>query len=388
MSISRNPSQKFFHGSDWRGFRLVSRRETNGSPLLGRALAILYGALLTRMNFRKGTVSFWRRVTALAAILSVAFAGLPAFAGIVNYNADADLTLTTPNITLVILSGSAANTITVNPSSFSVAVGAGDKFFVRSNDKYELLNNSGISTQCSGTYSQLDIEAPAGSGITVTVEPNTSTLCSSGGVGTPTPTPAPAAAAAPATSGGGGGGGGGSPPPPPSSPTPRQKAAPLPGLALGTLLKLPCPSGTVDANHSCKAVYYYGSDGKRRPFPNEKAYFTWYTDFANVQEVSPATLAQLPLAKPTTYRPGVRMVKFQTLNKVYAVTRDGTLRWVTSEALATTLYGSDWNQKIDDVSDAFYTNYAFGSDIASASDYSPAAESDGTKTIDRDMGFE
>jgi hypothetical protein len=135
-------------------------------------------------------------------------------------------------------------------------------------------------------------------------------------------------------------------------------------------------------------VYYYGSDGKRRPFPNEKAYFTWYTDFSEVQEVSGGTMANLPLAKPVTYRPGVRMVKFQTLNNVYAVARDGTLRWVASEALARSLYGENWNQKIDDVSDAFYTNYTFGSDITSASDYSPAGESEGTKKIDRDMGFE
>lgn len=321
-----------------------------------------------------------RRILTLALIFFLTSA--PVQAGNLSYSGN--LLLTTPNITLVILDGSQADNLTVNPSTFTVVVLAGEKFFVRSNDKYELINDKGITTQCFDTYSQLDIEAQGGSSITVGVTPNTSTFCTAGGSRAVAVAPAAAAAPTPAL------------PPPAAEPTPtppqstaRPKATPLPGLALGTLLKLPCPAaGEVPVNHSCKAVYYYGSDGKRRSFANEKAYFTWYKDFSGVQEVSGETLAKVPLAKPVTYRPGVRMVKFQTLNNTYAVARDGTLRWIASEALATTLYGANWNQKIDDVSDAFYTNYTFGSDITSASDYSPAGESEGTKTIDRDMGFE
>jgi hypothetical protein len=67
------------------------------------------------------------------------------------------------------------------------------------------------------------------------------------------------------------------------------------------------------------------------------------------------------------------MVKFQSLAKTYAVSRGGELRWVKDEALAASLYGSNWNTKIDDVSDAFFADYKFGSDILTSADYSTAA---------------
>ncbi|MFZ2804691.1 MAG: hypothetical protein WA001_05760, partial [Patescibacteria group bacterium] len=104
-----------------------------------------------------------------------------------------------------------------------------------------------------------------------------------------------------------------------------------------------------------------------------KVYFTWYTDFSGVQIIGSSQLASIPLGKNVTYKPGVRMVKFTTDPKVYAVEKGGNLRWVTTEAVATSLYGSNWNQMIDDISDAFYSNYTFGTSINSTADYSPAA---------------
>ncbi|MFZ2804690.1 MAG: hypothetical protein WA001_05755, partial [Patescibacteria group bacterium] len=102
-----------------------------------------------------------------------------------------------------------------------------------------------------------------------------------------------------------------------------------------------------------------------------KVYFTWYTDFSGVQIIGSSQLASIPLGKNVTYKPGVRMVKF-TDNKVYAVDKGGVLRWVKGEAVAASLYGSNWNQMIDDISDAFYSNYTFGADINGLSDFNPA----------------
>jgi hypothetical protein len=152
-----------------------------------------------------------------------------------------------------------------------------------------------------------------------------------------------------------------------------------------TLIKLICPGYAVDANHPCKAVYYIGSDGKRHAFPNEKVYFTWYTGFSGVVEVSDSVMATFALGKNVTYRPGVKMVKFATVPQVYAVTRYGVLRWVKTEALANTLYGSSWNLKIDDISDAFFANYSFGADINSISDYNPSAETASVTTVDQNL---
>lgn len=320
----------------------------------------------------------------LLSLLLLTNGGAPALAQN-SYNADTNLLLTTPNITLTILSGSGFDTLIVHPSSFTVTVVTGERFTVRSTSLAILNNNGSLNPSCSSSYSELIINGAK----TVTVTPDGSGTCTGT---TPVPTPTPA----PTPSGGGGGGGGPVTPTPTPTPTPqpqvpavptlRVKATPLPSLTLGTLLKLPCPAGKVDVNHACKAVYYYGSDGKRRPFPNDKAYFTWYKDFSAVKEVSLEVMSKISLSKAVTYKPGAKMVKFQTLNKVYAVSSDGALRWVQTEELAKNFYGSDWNKKIDDVSDAFYTNYSFGADIKTKTDYSLETEST-VKTIDKDMGF-
>ncbi len=158
-----------------------------------------------------------------------------------------------------------------------------------------------------------------------------------------------------------------------------------PGAALpGALIKLVCPAGAA-VDHPCKAVYYVGSDAKRHAFPNSKVYFTWYADFSSVQDVSASTMSSYSLGRNVTYRPGIKMVKFTTVNTVYAVSRGGLLRPIASEAIASALYGTNWNQRIDDISDAFYTNYTFGASINFASDYSPTGESAAVTTVDANL---
>jgi hypothetical protein len=64
------------------------------------------------------------------------------------------------------------------------------------------------------------------------------------------------------------------------------------------------------------------------------------------------------------------------------VARDGSLHWITSEAVARALYGDNWNTKIDDIADTFYTDYTFGADVDSAAAFSPAAETESSATFD------
>lgn len=157
-------------------------------------------------------------------------------------------------------------------------------------------------------------------------------------------------------------------------------AAPTPG----SLIKISCPSG-VGVDHPCKAVYFYGHDQRRHAFPNERVYFTWYNDFSAVQTVTPSFLASITLGSNVTYRPGSKMVKFQTLDKVYAIGLGGVLRWVKTENLASSFYGADWNRKIDDISDAFFSDYRFGDDINLVSDYSREAELAAATIIDHNL---
>ena len=127
-----------------------------------------------------------------------------------------------------------------------------------------------------------------------------------------------------------------------------------------------CQSGSLIKGTTSSTVYYCGKDIKRYVFPNEKIFLTWYQDFSSVITLADSVLAKIPLGGNVTYKPGVRMVKIQTDPKTYAIARGGILRWVQTEAVAAALYGPNWNQKIDDVSDAFFVNYIIGPPITSA----------------------
>jgi hypothetical protein len=132
------------------------------------------------------------------------------------------------------------------------------------------------------------------------------------------------------------------------------------------------------------AVYYYAQDGKRYVFPNEKTYKTWYADFSGVKTITDAELAAISIGGNITYKPGVKMVKITTDPKVYAVSRGGNLRWVGSEALAISLYGADWSKKVEDIPDAFFTNYLVGSALATTADYNVADELAAAMSINSD----
>ncbi len=111
------------------------------------------------------------------------------------------------------------------------------------------------------------------------------------------------------------------------------------------------------------AVYYFGSDGKRYVFPNEKTYFTWFSDFNSVKVISDAELGAIQIGGNVTYKPGSRLLKITTDPKVYWVDMAGTLRAIGSEAVAIQLFGSAWNKKVDDLPDAFFINYKVGTTL-------------------------
>jgi hypothetical protein len=124
-----------------------------------------------------------------------------------------------------------------------------------------------------------------------------------------------------------------------------------------------CQAGFRIKTAESSAVYYCGADGKRHAFPNLAIHATWFGEDGNwggVVEVSAETLASIPLGANMTYRPGVRMVKITTDPKTYVVAPGNVLRWVPTEAAAIALYGANWNQQIDDLPDAFFTDYTIG----------------------------
>lgn len=111
-------------------------------------------------------------------------------------------------------------------------------------------------------------------------------------------------------------------------------------------------------------VYYYGSDGMRYSFPNEKTFFSWYENFDNVVTMSDDDLADIALGGNIVYRSGSRWVKITSDNKTYAVSADGSLHWIESEEVAVGLAGDNWNTFIDDVPDVLFSiDYTIGDSI-------------------------
>jgi len=139
-------------------------------------------------------------------------------------------------------------------------------------------------------------------------------------------------------------------------------------LALVGLAPIPQARAAANAGDLIKcadysSVYYLADDGERWVFPNEKTYFTWYTDFDDVVEITCEELASYDIGENVTYRPGTRLVKIQSINKVYAVEPGGVLRWIVTQSQAENLYGATWNTRIDDVPVGFWTSYTEGNTL-------------------------
>jgi hypothetical protein len=269
------------------------------------------------------------------------------------------------------LNGTTVETMTI-PVSFNAAAGSDSETMTLTETSVSsgiFRNTSAInvvnSTVASPGNSQFEL---AGSGVGTG---NYVDNQDAADTGSDTVTLTYVAASASGGSGGGGLGSSGSPALPPLVTQFQSNLQNLQdqGIAVHSLVKLPDDSNPSTQHDT--AVYYIGSDGKRHAFPHEKVYFTWYMDFSGVQIVNDTQLASIPLGANVTYKPGKKMVKFTTDNKVYVVAKGGVLRWVTTEAAATELYGTDWNTKIDDISDAFYSNYTFGANVTGLADFNP-----------------
>lgn len=134
-------------------------------------------------------------------------------------------------------------------------------------------------------------------------------------------------------------------------------------------------------------VYYYGLDGKRYVFPSAGTYYSWYSDFYGIKLLTDNDLSSIPLGGNVTYKPGVRMIKFWSSPKVYAVEKNGTLRWVETEDLAAALYAENWADLIEDINVAFFINYTIGEPIDSVDDFNPQEVEEQVVDINDDLGL-
>lgn len=125
--------------------------------------------------------------------------------------------------------------------------------------------------------------------------------------------------------------------------------------------------GTYMMGESWDTVYMI-ENGMRRPFLDSQTFFTYQNDFSNVVTVDDDELANYTIGEPMLPNPGTVLVKIQSVNSVYAMDADGSLRWISSEDLAEEMYGSDWADYVIDVPVTAWGHFTFGDDIESVDD--------------------
>jgi hypothetical protein len=113
---------------------------------------------------------------------------------------------------------------------------------------------------------------------------------------------------------------------------------------------------------------YYVHNGMRHPFLDSQTFFTYADDFSDVIEVADEDLSNYTIGTPMLPKAGVVLVKVQSVNSVFALEADNTLRWITSEEVAEDIYGSDWADYVIDVPVTAWGHFNHGEDIENAAD--------------------
>ncbi|TAK03826.1 hypothetical protein EPO34_01545 [Patescibacteria group bacterium] len=113
-------------------------------------------------------------------------------------------------------------------------------------------------------------------------------------------------------------------------------------VCLGEYLRSPGHAGVV----------YVADDFKARAFVSDVQFFTYEPDFRHVRLVSDATVESLPAGDPMLPKAGSALVQVPGQAAVYALVANPerplypVARLLTSERVATTAYGTHWEELI------------------------------------------
>lgn len=129
-----------------------------------------------------------------------------------------------------------------------------------------------------------------------------------------------------------------------------------PTFAMGNLIKLR------DSN----TVYYLDGNNIRHPFPTASVYQSWYKSFSGITILSSEEIAQYPLGRNVTVRPGVNIVTFRTDPNFYAVEPGGVLRKFKEREVIKKIFGERWFERVVNLPDAFFGDYLMGEEIQGA----------------------
>ena len=146
-------------------------------------------------------------------------------------------------------------------------------------------------------------------------------------------------------------------------------------------------SGDLVRGETQSSVYYFGEDGMRYVFPNEKIYLTWYPDFKNVKWISDADLSLIQIGGNVTYKPGSKLIQIESDPMLYTLSKNGTLRAIDSDSLPKELYGSTWKKQIDLIPASLAKDYHKEGVIQLATQYSPVFEQKEAESINSDKSL-
>lgn len=101
---------------------------------------------------------------------------------------------------------------------------------------------------------------------------------------------------------------------------------------------------------SFSAVYLL-EEGKRKPFPSEQVFFTHFSSFDDVEVLTDAELAAIPIGSPVLPKEG-SLIKIQSLAPVYLVSLTSAgyvITHIPNEAAAAEQFGENWAGLVMDV---------------------------------------
>jgi hypothetical protein len=123
-------------------------------------------------------------------------------------------------------------------------------------------------------------------------------------------------------------------------------------------------TGQYIRGYSFNTIYYIDENNERRPFWDSNTFFTYADSFDEVVWVTDATLPTMTLGAPMLPKVGVVLVKIQSDPKVYAIDTGDVLRWVPTEEVAISLYGSAWADYVIDLEPTTFARFTVGDDMA------------------------
>lgn len=138
-------------------------------------------------------------------------------------------------------------------------------------------------------------------------------------------------------------------------------------LAIPALLLIAAPAlaaepGDFLSSPGFEDPYMVGNQSTRW-YVDQETFKSWASPVAT--SVDAPQLSQWTLAGALPIREGSKLVKFGTDPQVYAVGPHGALHWISTEALASQLYGSAWNQSVVTRPPSLYANYTLSAPIVS-----------------------